>query len=187
MKKILLSITLAFATFAGASFADDAAKRTFVDSIAKDLSTNPQIMAALQQSNAQNQNIDHATILERDTLWRDQVGAASKPDINQILNAPASDVLRATVAASSGKILEIILMDNHGLNAAISNITSDFWQGDEDKFLKTYALGAGAVDISAVEFDESANAYVVQISVVITDAGGMPIGAATLGLNADAF
>ena len=88
---------------------------------------------------------------------------------------------------SGGKVVEIILMDNHGLNAAISSITSDFWQGDEDKHQQTYLKANDAVHIGDVEFDESSQAYVVQVSFVVTDTAGLAIGAATFSLNAEAF
>jgi uncharacterized phage infection (PIP) family protein YhgE len=35
--------------------------------------------------------------------------------------------------------------DNKGLNVGQSDVTSDYWQGDEAKWKKSYKMGAGAV------------------------------------------
>ncbi len=58
------------------------------------------------------------------------------------------------------------------------------WQGNEPKFTESYKGGQGAVHISKVKFDESAQAYVVQVSVPVLDAGHA-IGAITVGINID--
>ena len=79
-------------------------------------------------------------------------------------------------------------MDAVGLNVAASAVTSDYWQGDEDKFLKTYPMGPGAVHFSDVEFDESTQTYQAQISIALTDpATGSVVGAMTVGVVADAL
>ena len=96
--------------------------------------------------------------------------------------------LRQRVEDSAGVISEIILMDDRGLNVAVSAVTSDFWQGDEAKFLETFPKGADAVHIGEVELDESSQTYQVQVSFTVSDVEtGAPIGAETLGLNAEAF
>ena len=47
-------------------------------------------------------------------------------------------------------------MDAMGLNVAASDVTSDYWQGDEAKFKKTYAVGSGAIFIDelSVQWNE---------------------------------
>lgn len=49
-------------------------------------------------------------------------------------------------------------------------------------------MGADAVHFSEIEFDESSQSYQAQISMTISDpATGAPIGAMTVGINADAL
>jgi hypothetical protein len=99
-----------------------------------------------------------------------------------------SAYLKEKVAASGGRITEVFVMDALGLNVAASNVTSDYWQGDEDKYAKTYNMGSGAVFVDEVEFDESSQTYQGQISISLTDpASGEVVGAMTIGLNAEAF
>ena len=92
------------------------------------------------------------------------------------------------VERSEGRITEIILMDSRGMNVAVSDITSDFWQGDEAKYQETYLVGADAVHVGEVELDESSQTYQAQVSFVVTDPQtGESIGAVTVGLNAAEF
>lgn len=79
-------------------------------------------------------------------------------------------------------------MDARGLNVAASDVTSDYWQGDEAKFSETFPNGAGASHISEVEYDESTQTYQAQISFPIVDpVSNEVVGAATVGVNADAL
>ena len=75
-------------------------------------------------------------------------------------------------------------MDNQGALVAATDKTSDYWQGDEDKF--SHPFTTGSMLVSEVEFDTSAQAYLVQISVPVKD-GDKVIGAITFGINLDEF
>jgi hypothetical protein len=67
-------------------------------------------------------------------------------------------------------------------------VTSDYWQGDEDKYSMTYPKGPGAVHFSDVEFDESSQTYQAQISIPLVDtATNEVVGALTVGVNAEAL
>jgi hypothetical protein len=79
---------------------------------------------------------------------------------------------------------EIFVMDNQGANVALTDKTSDYWQGDEAKFQKSYNNGAGAIFIDDVKFDDSTQAYLVQVSVPVKD-GDKVIGAITAGIDLD--
>jgi hypothetical protein len=90
------------------------------------------------------------------------------------------------IQASAPYYAEIFVMDNQGANVAMSDKTSDYWQGDEAKFIKSYNGGRGAVFVDDVKFDNSTQAYLVQISVPVKD-GDKIIGAITFGINVDKF
>jgi len=77
--------------------------------------------------------------------------------------------------------------DNRGLNVAASDATSDYWQGDEDKFTKVFPVPDG-VFISAVELDESTQRYQGQISMTLTDPQtGEALGTLTVGIDAESL
>ena len=182
MKKLLVSLSLLAAAPAWAS---EEAYKAFATEKAAVWLADPVIQAALASGNEAHVALTEAEIIDLDTLWRAQIDSVDSPLINQVVSSPASDVLRRIVAESQGEIAEIILMDNRGLNAAVSAVTSDFWQGDEDKFQMTFDVGPDAMHAGEVELDESTGRYVVQVSVPVLDAAGQMIGAATFSLDAE--
>ena len=149
---------------------------------------DPVIIATLRDANAQTAAYDSSRINALDQAWRAEVGTPNTPTIAPILSNPAAEFLRNQVDASGGVISEIFIMDQVGLNAAASSVTSDMWQGDEEKFTATYNNGPGAVHIADVEFDDSTQTYLGQVSISISDPDtGDLLGAMTVGLNAEAL
>lgn len=186
-KLVLAAPLMVAATFASAVDAPPAMK-TFVETDIMSWAQSAQVIDAITAQNAETAGADAAQITAWDTQWRGEVGQASQPLIDEVMGRPLSVFLAEQVSASGGRITEIFVMDALGLNVAASDVTSDYWQGDEDKYAKTYGVGAGAVFVDEVEFDESSQTYQGQVSVALTDpATGDVIGAMTVGLNAEAF
>ena len=149
---------------------------------------DPRIVEAVNAQNRQTASLTEAEILERDAAWRAQLGTSSTDLIDRVINAPLSDFLRAHLQQSGGRITEVFVMDAKGLNVAASAVTSDYWQGDEAKFLETVPKGAGSVFVDEIEFDESTQTYQGQVSFAVTDPdSGQVVGAITVGLNAGSF
>mgnify|MGYP001076058376 CR=1 FL=1 len=65
--------------------------------------------------------------------------------MTKYLTNPAAIFIKTQLKGSSGKFTEIFVMDSQGCNVAMSSKTSDFLQGDEAKFKKSYNNGKGAV------------------------------------------
>jgi hypothetical protein len=164
------------------------AMKIFALKTAAEWLADPLIVQTVKAQNETTKAYTEDQILAMDALWRSEVGTAETPTISSVLDQPASALLGARVAETQGQVVEAFVMDARGLNVAASAITSDYWQGDEDKFLKTFALGSGSVHVGEIEFDESTQMYLSQVSFVILDPiTHYPIGAMTLGLNAEAF
>jgi len=149
---------------------------------------DPVLIDAILAANSARSALTPEGVQALDLAWRAEVGAAQTPTITPVLESPASDFLRAKVQAATGTITEVFVMDALGLNVAASGITSDFWQGDEEKFSATFPAGPGAVHLGPVELDESTQVYQAQVSMTVTDpASGQAIGAITVALNAEFF
>ncbi|WP_298975162.1 hypothetical protein [uncultured Roseobacter sp.] len=188
LRTLLLSAPLVVAASLAHAVDAPPAMKAFVDSEVMGWAQDAQVIDAINAQNTQTAGASAAQIEEWDTQWRGEVGADSQPLISDVMGRPLSVFLGEQVAASGGRITEIFVMDAMGLNVAASDVTSDYWQGDEDKHAKTYGVGAGAVFVDEVEFDESTQSYQGQVSVALTDpATGEVIGAMTIGLNAEAF
>ena len=142
-------------------------------------------MSGCAQNDA-NAGLTEADIIALDNAWRAEVGAGDAPLINRVMSSPVSDQLRRNKEMAEGLITEVFVMDNRGLNVAQSDVTSDYWQGDEDKWRASFGAGAGAIHIGEVELDESTQTYQSQISIAISDDAGV-IGAITFGINLEAL
>ena len=127
-----------------------------------------------------------AKIDELDKTWRAQADAADQPMIDAALDSEVSGYLMDVQDGSDGLFTEIFVMDAKGLNVGQSDVTSDYWQGDEDKWQQTYSVGPGAVHISELEEDESTQTVQSQVSASVVDPdSGAVIGAVTFGVNVD--
>ena len=135
---------------------------------------------AIIKQNTDHTSLDEASIIALDKKWR----ADDEALINKTTHNALSIFLKGKQDASEGLFTEIFIMDDKGLNVGQSTLTSDYWQGDEAKWKQTYAAGAEAIHVGEVEFDESTQSYQVQISTTISH-NGHPIGAITLGVNAE--
>lgn len=145
---------------------------------------DPTVISALNAQNGRHQSLDQAAIDDLDKKWRAEVGSGDSGLIADVLSNALSSYLRARKEAAGGRFTEIFVMDSKGLNVGQSDITSDYWQGDEDKWQQTFNGGPDAVHISEVELDESTQTYQSQVSVPIVDpATGKVIGVATFGVD----
>jgi hypothetical protein len=150
----------------------------------KEIASNPVLIAAIVAQNATTSGYDQAQIDALDQQWRAEVDAASKPLIDATLANEASTYLASVQEESAGMFTEIIATDAKGLNAAQSTISSDYWQGDEDKFTKSFGAGPDAVFLGEVEEDESTQTFQSQVSITIVDpASGAAIGSLTVGVD----
>ena len=186
MKKMAMICCAGLVASAAGANEFEPAIRDYVDANVMSWVNSDELVSAVMRQNQSLGQLDADAIDALDQQWRAEVGTSATPTIDPVLNNSAADFLRERDAASSGVITEIFIMDHQGLNVAASDTTSDYWQGDEAKFQKTYPMGAGTVFIDEIEFDESTQTYQAQVSVTLSDPkNGQPIGAVTVGLNAD--
>lgn len=179
---------LALCLFALPAQADEisAQVQTIIEKELRIWAADPALVAAVVAAGVAHAGLDQTQIDSLDQLWRAEIGASAQPTIAPVLTHPVSQALKDRVMASKGRFGEVFLMDSRGLNVAMSGVTSDYWQGDEAKFQQTFPMGPDAIHIGSVEFDESSQTYQVQASFTVTDpTSGAPIGAMTVGLNAE--
>ena len=193
MKKVVTAFLLACTAVAvpmGVSMAQDAKLAPISDYVASDIKpwlNEPVIIEAIKAQNAANANLGQADIDALDKKWRAEVDGSDHSMIDGVLGNALSKFLQEKKAASNGKIAEVFVMDAKGLNVGQSDPTSDYWQGDEGKFQKSFGAGKDAVFVDDIEKDESTQALQSQASVTISDDKGTPIGAITVGVNVDAL
>ena len=150
--------------------------------------SDPAVIGAIKAQNGKTAGLSEDEIVKMDKQWRTEVKGSGGALIDGVLKNALSDFLKKVKAGSQGKFTEIFVMDGKGLNVGQSDVTSDYWQGDEAKWQKTYPAGPGAVHISKVEMDESTQTLQSQLSLPIIDpADNKVIGAVTIGVNVEAL
>jgi len=147
---------------------------------------NPVVIEAVKAQNAKHAALSQAEVDKLDKQWRAETKSGGGPLIDATLANPLSVYLKKVQADAQGMYTEIFVMDNKGLNVGQSDVTSDYWQGDEAKWQKTYQVGPDAIHVSDVEQDESSQVFQAQVSMPVVD-GGQVIGAVTVGVNVDAL
>lgn len=158
----------------------------FVDENLKGWVAEASIIDAIHEQNTAHAQLDDAAIDALDQSWRSEADTGSGPMIDAILGRAISEQLKMNKAQQGDLVTEIFVMDNRGLNVGQSDVTSDYWQGDEAKWQKTFAVGPDVVFMDEIEFDDSTEQFQTQVSMSITDpADGSVIGAVTVGLNVE--
>jgi hypothetical protein len=183
MKKELMSLIIGFIFILIPVFANaEQAPKKVVDlanSTLVDIGKDPVIVKAVKEENAKAKSLEQ--IKAKDEEWKNTPGIADY--MKAIMASECGQHLRG-IQDSKSFYAEIFVMDNQGANVAMTDKTSDFWQGDEAKFQKSFNNGKGAVFVDEVEFDDSTQAYLVQVSVPVID-GDKVIGAITFGIDVD--
>ena len=191
MHRTLIAATALVALTAFSAAAQDAHVAPVTDYIETNVKpwlSDPVLVDAVKAQNAQNANLAQADIDALDKKWRAETEGSSKEMIDGVLGNALSQFLKAKQQEAGGLITEVFVMDNKGLNVGQSDVTSDYWQGDEDKWSKTYGAGPDAIFIDGAEKDESTQMLQSQGSIAIKDpASGEAIGAITVGINLDAL
>lgn len=148
--------------------------------------SDPLLIEAIRAQNAAHAGLDPDAVAALDQQWRSEAEeGGARPLVDATLNNAVSAFLKEKQNASEGMISEVFVMDNKGLNVGQSDVTSDYWQGDEAKFQQSFGAGAGAIFVDEAEKDESSQVLQSQVSLTISDEKGAPIGAITLGINLD--
>ncbi len=174
-------------TLSMASAADPAlegAVRKAVGPQAQTWLADPAVVAAVKSQNTRNAGIAQAKIDEMDNQWKAAAKAGgANPAFDEVSSNAVSKQLKQVVAGSGGKIVEILLMDDHGLNVAQTAGTSDFWQGDEPKWQKVFT-GNSDLYMTDPEKDGKTGAMLTEASVPVLDpAGKQKIGVAMIVLD----
>lgn len=153
--------------------------------LAQDLMADAGIRSAIEIGNeAHGEMADHE-LIALDRAWRREIGDTEQPTIDGIIEGPGSERLGAMIERGGGALTEIIVMDKRGMNAAVSSATSDFWQGDEEKFQQSFGEGPDGLHVEDLEVDESTGQFQIQVSRTLVDpATGTPVGAVTFGFDA---
>lgn len=139
---------------------------------------DPGLIAAVKAQNAQNKAVSIQQIHQLDQQWLDEqrLPKDQRELTNRALQNPLADWLREQQTQLDGIVSELIVTDQHGLNVAISEPTTDYWQGDETKFTEPFF--SEQPYMSTLTYDQSTRRFQVHVGTRIRD----PQSDATIGV-----
>jgi sensor histidine kinase regulating citrate/malate metabolism len=186
----IAAITFAFtaALSTAATGADDreAKLRRLVDTKILPIVQNSIVVESVKDQNQKFATLDERQIRRLDKIWRDEAERAGGALISEVLANPLSNYLKQVKRDHGNLFAEIYVMDNKGLNVGQTDMTPDFWQGDEGKWQKTFLAGRGAVRISKGKKRNPQKDKLARVTVTIVDpTTNEVIGAVTIGVNVD--
>lgn len=179
MRPVRIAVVLVAALLSLPALADTKAQEEKVQKLLpalKKITADPALLKAVKAQNAKK--MPAAEVQKLDKEWMAATGIS--PFMKGLLDNPTSAQLKKLVKDIPACTEAFVMDDQGGLVGSISK-TSDYWQGDEAKWQKSFAEGKGADFIDKLKFDESSQTYSVQVSVPVMD-GGKAVGAITFGL-----
>jgi len=143
------------------------------------MALNPVLIQAVRRQNAEALGING--IKKRDDDWK---GTKKLTPFKRSLQENSSGKMLRRYVGRNPSLNEAFLTDNQGANVAAFPATSDYWQGDEEKWIASFNEGDGRMFLGPVERDESTNTIAVQISAPLFHQGET-IGVLVVGVTLD--
>lgn len=147
-----------------------------VDALEK-VAADPIIVAAVNHHNARQ--ISLTEIRRIDRSW---IAGGEKSLIDVLQNNAVGLLLKEMIDDHPERYTEAFACDNQGAVVGEYPKTSDYWQGDEEKFTESFKKGKGAVFTGPMEFDKSTMSFSIQVSLPIRD-GVRTIGVLVVGIR----
>jgi hypothetical protein len=139
------------------------------------VAADPEVLKAVREKNASRESMDE--ILRKDKEWAEN----TEHPLRKAQSRGACARRLQELTRDDALIVEVILMDARGANVCVSRETSDYWQGDEAKFQRTFGADK-ELFVDEPALDVSTGVYAIQLSMLVRD-GGAKIGALTLSLR----
>lgn len=137
------------------------------------------------EAGSQHLGYTDADIKRLDQSWVNAFQSGNDQIPDQLTHTGLSQTLNTIKKLSGGIVTEIILTDERGLNLAITDITSDFYQGDEEKFIKATKLAPDEYYIDQIAYDASTRLFQVNVSFPLYDQANSSklIGVMVMGID----
>mgnify|MGYP006274424437 CR=1 FL=1 len=121
--------------------------------------------------------------MQRDSVWKELPN--DDPRIRAVTEGDLPQLLRL-IRRTDPRLVELIVTDRHGQLVAATGRTSDFYQGDEFWWEAAFAEGQGRVYVPPIRFDDSAEAWVLELCLPILHRQSV-VGVAKVSLSASSW
>ena len=134
--------------------------------LVEQLARESTIVDAVRDANVAHGNLNVQFILRQDASWRQ---AKEADGFAAALMANACAELLDQFRQQNRGFAEIMVTDGRGLNVAITNRTSDYYQADEFWWQNAFDEGRGNSHYGHIEYDESAETESIALNVPVRD------------------
>jgi hypothetical protein len=179
---ILVALVVILAGYPLGRWAADWWFERVADRVAARIAADPLLLDAIRAQNTAKAAETQTDIDRLDRLWIEERKNPQGALTAALLAAPASTQLRSHVEGSGGVITHAILMDAKGRNVAIAAPTTDYWQGDEAKFIETAGKMKMEPQRGAVEQRHDGKGKACWVSRAIVE-NGTAIGAIAVEID----
>lgn len=147
--------------------------------VVQHLALNPALLRDTRKQNREKLKLSE--IKSRDDEWK---SSEELTYFKRSLQDNTSGRLLKRIVSLNPDFNEAFVTDNQGANVAAYPATSDYWQGDEEKWTESFNGGEGRIFLGPLERDASTDTYAVQISAPLLD-GQETIGVLVVGVTLD--
>lgn len=126
----------------------------------------------------------NSQIIDYDNQWSNELRLQISGLAATMKSSALSQQLAVWQQQFNGQIAEIMLTDAQGRNIAVSELTSDYWQGDEAKFQQLTRQNVSYY-FDHVSFDHSSQRFLVHLSLPLYGTDGNLLAALILGLDVE--
>lgn len=125
-------------------------------------------------------------ILNLDAKWRAMAPLQHSEMARRVADQPASIAMGEWQNSHRTLVTEVMLTNRLGTLVAMSQLTSDFWQGDEPKFERHVHPDRRDLYVSPIRYDASTSRFQVTVSMAITtEDQWLPEGVLVIGLDVE--
>ncbi|HEY7159671.1 MAG TPA: PDC sensor domain-containing protein [Acidobacteriota bacterium] len=135
------------------------------------------VIHAVQTQNQRRVSMDEILKMDRDWIR----GTISEDLVKSLMDNHCALKMKE-LANEIQSSMEAFVMDDQGVLVCMTQRTSDYWQGDEPKWIDSFKGGAGETVVSKREYDQSTKSTLVHVSVPIMDEQ-KAIGVLCIGIN----
>jgi len=151
--------------------------RTKIETVTE-IANNAVVISAVRKQN--RKSLPQEKIEELDAAW--QATNDDTPFKKSLQENDAGKYFQSLIDFNESIYTEAFLTDRRGANVAAYPATTDYWQGDEEKWLASFNDSAGEIFVGKVAFDQSTRTKAIQISVPVMD-NDKAIGVLIVGIR----
>ena len=151
--------------------------RTKIETVTE-IANNAVVISAVRKQN--RKSLPQEKIEELDAAW--QATNDDTPFKKSLQENEAGKYFQSLIDFNESIYTEAFLTDRRGANVAAYPATTDYWQGDEEKWLASFNDSAGEIFVGKVAFDQSTRTKAIQISVPVMD-NDKAIGVLIVGIR----